>query len=344
MKQFVKICICIFWMAGVIFCSCQKNMNGPSDEVDYGKTVVASRNLIKTGDSTEIQIQIQYLEGDQPDYSWSVDHGSLVHDGNKALFKAPLDPCTATIRIRVTEKGHTIADSVRILVYKQIIILKADDLQLNQGSLLSREWLNFINLVKNKKIKASLGLIGNTLENMDRQSLKRLKDLICDDQLEIWNHGYDHVIDQVDDHGDHYWEFKNTNLEHQRQHILMTQELAKDKLGIVLKTFGAPGNAFDQNTQEALDSIDDIKVWFFGSDDSTKLVLRRFAEIEFPTHYPDYNKFIGNYISTKDYLALQIHPNSWDAIRLNEFEKIVDFLVQQKATFLTPFEFYRLSK
>jgi peptidoglycan/xylan/chitin deacetylase (PgdA/CDA1 family) len=218
--------------------------------------------------------------------------------------------------------------------------LKADDFQFNQGSLISQEWLNFINLVKRKNIRASLGLIGRSLDNIDSHSLKQLKELICDYRLELWNHGYNHVIDQIDDNGNHYWEFKNTSLEQQKQHILLTQGLAKEKLGIVLHTFGAPGNAFDQNTQEALNLIDDIKIWFFGSDESTKLVLRRFAEIEFPTHNPDYNQFLSNYDETKEYLVLQIHPNSWDQNQLPEFEKIIDFLIKEKSTFLTSIEYF----
>jgi peptidoglycan/xylan/chitin deacetylase (PgdA/CDA1 family) len=339
-----RLCPYVFSMAVFLFMGCSKNINGPGIGTVTDKHFISSKSLLKTDDSTEVQIEYETNESDRITYSWSVNFGSIVSNGEKVLYKAPSIPCMATIRVQIVDDAQCLMDSIRILVYKQIIILKADDFQFNQGSLVSQEWLNFINLVKNKNIRASLGLIGRSLENIDSHSLKQLKELICDDRIELWNHGYDHLISKKDNQGNLYWEFKNTSLQQQKEHILLTQELTKEKLGIVLHAFGAPGNAFDQNTQEAVNSIDDIKIWFFGSNESTKLVLGRFAEIEFPTHNPDYNRFIGNYDSTKDYLALQIHPNSWDGVRLNEFEKIVDFLVQERVTFLTPFEYYRYSR
>jgi len=330
--------------ASMIYFGCTKDMTGPGDETIYAKHVVAAKSLIKTGDSTEVRIQYENHESGHLSYSWSADYGSITSDGERALYKASANPCTATIKVQISSDQGCRTDSIKLVVYKQIIIFKADDLQFSRGSLLSEEWLNFINLVKNKNIKAGLGLIGGTLENLDIHSLKQIKEIIGDDRIELWNHGYNHIVGQADDEGNLFWEFKNTPLEQQRRHLLMTQELAKEKLDLVLRTFGAPGNAFDQNTVEALDSVGDIKVWLFGSNESGKLVLGRFAEIEFPTHYPDYNRFIGNYDSSKEILVLQIHPNSWDPARLGEFGKIVDFLAHEKATFLTPYEFYQHSR
>jgi peptidoglycan/xylan/chitin deacetylase (PgdA/CDA1 family) len=327
-------------MACIIFMVCTKKINGPGGKAVTDKHLFSSKSLLKTLDSTEVQIKYEGHESDRLSYSWSVNYGSIVSNGKKALFKAPSIPCTTTIRVQIIDNNLCFIDSIRILIYKQIIILKADDFQFKQKSLISQEWLNFISLVKNKNIKANLGLIGHYLDNIDSHSLKQLKELICDYRLELWNHGYSHVIDQTDNNGNHYWEFKNTSIEQQKQHILMTQGLAKKKLGIVLRTFGAPGNAIDENTQAALNLIDELKIWFFGSNESNKLVLGRFAEIEFPTHNPDYQRFLNNYDKTKEYLVLQIHPNSWDQNRLREFEKIIDFLLKEKSTFLTSIEYF----
>ena len=39
------------------------------------------------------------------------------------------------------------------------------------------------------------------------------------------------------------------------------------------------------------DETDDIKVWLFGDTRSGKLVLERFADMEYPTVVPDYQFF-----------------------------------------------------
>jgi len=42
------------------------------------------------------------------------------------------------------------------------------------------------------------------------------------------------------------------------------------------------------------------------------------------------------------YPALQIHPNFWDENGFSEFKKIVNFLIQNDVTFITPYEYYQL--
>ena len=109
-----------------------------------------------------------------------------------------------------------------------------------------------------------------------------------------------------------------------------------------MRTFGAPGNAIDNNTITALDSFDEIKVWFYGLDGSNKLVLERTSDMEYPAGKPDYISFLESYDSTKEYLVFQIHPNMWDENQFEEFKKIISYLKEQKITFVLPYEYYNI--
>lgn len=225
--------------------------------------------------------------------------------------------------------------------FKQFIILKADDLNFDRNHIVTLQWQRFINYILEKNIKAALGLIGNSLEKGNAAYIDYIKNLDSTGNFEIWNHGFDHIVNQVNERGERYHEFRNTSFEYQKTQLLKTQELARQKLNMTLHAFGAPGNAYDQNTIAALAEIKELKVWFFGPQNSSLLALKRYSEIEYPTHNPDYQKFMQFYNPKREYLALQIHPNSWNDQRFEEFKKIIEQLIADGATFITPCQYYR---
>jgi hypothetical protein len=213
---------------------------------------------------------------------------------------------------------------------KQVIILKADDF------IFSEQWVRFIRYIENKKIKVSLGVVGKQLYN---ESLcDWIKSLSINNNIEFWNHGLTHECKE-------YFEFKGSSYEYQLTHLQKAQQLFKDKVGITVHTFGAPCNAIDENTSQALADIEEIKIWYYGKTDSIKLCLERKGNIESPIMQPNYNEFIERYNQDKldqyDYLALQIHPGFWDDKGWEDFEKIIDFLNQKEVVFMTPFEYYQ---
>ena len=190
-----------------------------------------------------------------------------------------------------------------------------------------------------ENLKAGLGLIGNSLEGSNPAYIARIQDAYRSGHFEIWNHGYDHMLNVTSQPGQYIREFYGTSYAHQTEHLLKTQNLAKEKLGITLHAFGAPYDHSDQNTVRVIDETDDIRVWFFGDPVSSKCVLGRYADIEFPVHNPDYEKFLQDYDSEKEYLVFEIHPNSWDDPRFEQFEKIIDWLKAADVTFVTPYEY-----
>jgi predicted deacetylase len=307
--------------------------------------VTLKDKLLRSHDSTTIEISISEYNDSDFSFEWSCNLGKIKGPGDKATFYAPDIAGMSTIKIKVTDNYNNIqTDSVNILIYKQFIILKADDLIFDKINIVSEHWRSFIDFIKLKKIKASLGLIGTSLQIGNDQYFSYLKDLDSSGYFEIWNHGYSHLINATNITGQIYHEFWNTSYDYQKEDLLKAQALAKEKLGITLRAFGAPGNNLDRNTLKALEEIKDIKVWYFGMEDFSKLSLKRSIEIELPTFFPNLKEFKNsyNYYVKQPYLVLQIHPNTWDETRFSEFKKVIDLLIQNDVTFINPSEYYSL--
>jgi Uncharacterized protein conserved in bacteria (DUF2334) len=299
--------------------------------------------ILRIQDSTSIDLKINDYNGSNLSINWSTDDGYIKGAGTKVKYFAPDHRGLAKIKVKIIDRSNTIyLDSIDIIIYKQLIFLKADDLRYDSLNLVSTSWKLFIDYIESEKIKASLGLIGNSLENGNETFYSYLKVIASSGFFEIWNHGYDHLLNGINENGVGFDEFFNTSFEYQKDHILKTQLLAKEKLNITIHTFGAPGNYKDSSTLKAVEGIDDIKVWYFGFETYSKLNLERVANIEFPYFNPNFQKFLENYDTKPCWLALQIHPATWDENRFSEFRKIINFLEQEDVTFMNPFEYYQL--
>ena len=304
-----------------------------------------SLQLLKINESTEIELNHSNFNNPNITVAWSADTGMIVGYGSLAIYTAPSEPCTTLVQAIVTDSfNNTSVDSIKIIIYKQLIILKADDLSYSANYIIPLGFQNFIDYIENNNIKASIGLIGNSLEVKNEQYLQYIKNISSDGSFEIWNHGYNHKLTGTNENGETYHEFWNTTYDYQKDHLEKTQELALEKLGITLRAFGAPGNNHDSITLDIINENDEIKLWFYGNPESDKIVLERHYNIEFSSQYPDYEEFVNNYPANEEYLALQIHPKAWDNEGFNQFELIIEFLMTQKVAFITPYEFYRLSE
>ena len=314
-------------------------------EMNFTLNPSDSLQLLKINESTEIELNHSNFNNPNITVAWSADTGMIVGYGSLAIYTAPSEPCTTLVQAIVTDSfNNTSVDSIKIIIYKQLIILKADDLSYSANYIIPLGFQNFIDYVENNNIKASIGLIGNSLEVKNEQYLQYIKNISSDGSFEIWNHGYNHKLTGTNENGETYHEFWNTTYDYQKDHLEKTQELALEKLGITLRAFGAPGNNHDLITLDVINENDEIKLWFYGNPESDKIVLERHYNIEFSSQYPDYEEFVNNYPANEEYLALQIHPKAWDNEGFNQFELIIEFLMTQKVAFITPYEFYRLSE
>lgn len=228
------------------------------------------------------------------------------------------------------------------------VILKLDDLWFEQG-LVHPGWQQVVAYLNQQKIKGTIGLIADSLEEADSSYIQWMKQRE-QEGYEIWNHGYCHCKPMVD--GEEQREFRGTDYAYQLESLLKAQRLAQEKLGITMHSFGAPYNSTDDFTAKALAQIPDLKVWIYkeSKTPTEKFTLPRIAEvnIEYPVHIPDFEQFKNGYEQFKNepILVIQGHPRSWveDSSRFEEFKQIVTFLQSEGVLFTTPYQYYQLIK
>lgn len=314
-----------------------------SNQKDSFITLTSTDKSLRVNDSTNITVNINEHNNLKLTYMWSANIGKIGGQGKQVTYIAPDSKGKAVITVRITdEESNVYEDFISILIYKQFIILKADDLVFDKSYIISQNWKRFISYIKTKRIKSSIGIIGNSLKKRNSKYFSLIKNLNKSGYFEIWNHGYNHFLNDTKRDGKIYSEFSNTSYKFQKKYLLKTQNLAKKKLGITLHTFGAPGNAIDENTLQVIDEVDDIKVWLIGDISSTKLILSDHCWIERPIHNPNYQRFLNCYNPKLEYLLLQIHPHSWDEGRFEQLKKIIEYLIQEGVTFILPYEYYEL--
>lgn len=344
----MKLVFLVITSALLLLLHCAKQINDPENIMNLQKTmpiISAADSIVKINGETIISLNTNSNSVDSlVAIFWSTDFGTIQNNGHTAHYFAPDNPGTAVIKAKIVHSSQTLEAEIAIQVYQQIIILKADDIVFDEKMTISINWQYFFNYIKAKKIKASLGVIGSSLEHNNPNYCAFLKELHRSGTFELWNHGYDHKINYLNRKGELAHEFCATPYDQQKEHLHRTQLLAREKLGIIMHTFGAPGNKKDHVTLKIIDESSDIKVWLFGLPASHKLVLERKANIEFPALHPNFQKFLENYKRDEDYLVLQIHPNAWDSNRFQEFSKIIDYLIAQRVVFLNPFDYYKLTR
>ena len=213
---------------------------------------------------------------------------------------------------------------------KPIVILKCDDFELNP------QWERFITYCETMNLNASIGVVGKQLDNEGlREWINRLKH---NPAFEFWSHGLTHDCGS-------YPEFNGTPYEDQFSHIMESQRVFNERVGITFNTFGAPCNKIDNNTSRALTDSEDVHVWLFGKGEWSGLSLERRGEIEFPYGYPNYSEFVDGYntdqLERYDYLVFQLHPGFWDESLFGEFEKVMDFLYDKGVIIMTSREYYQ---
>lgn len=221
------------------------------------------------------------------------------------------------------------------------IVIKLDDFGSHRGRVHPR-WQQVADFARAKNIKVTFGIIGKKMDEENPEFVQWVKDQHAAGRIEFWHHGWDHA--ERTENGKRIMEFAGEPLEHQRDHLAKTQKLAREKFGFAFTTFGAPFNATDENTVQALADDPDLKVWLYGDParPAGKVVLERSAvTIETPTMIPNYGAFLEAYAHSRgaEYFVLQGHPAGWNDERWEQFGKIVDFLIAQKAEFVLASDF-----
>lgn len=230
-----------------------------------------------------------------------------------------------------------------------VVILKMDDLtqrgaNKDKGEAVSENFRVFVDTLRRFEIKASLGIICNSLADGTPEYFAWIKALHEEGIVEFWNHGYTHQEFPRKNNRRHT-EFANSTLEEQIESIGKGQRLAREKLGFDLTGFGAPFNQIDGTTTKAMESFPEITSWFYGpvqaSSDKRRSLERR-MDLEAPTLKPNSEQLIdafNRHGKDLQYIVLQGHPNSWGGKQRAEFVKCIQFLKEQGCRFMTPSEF-----
>lgn len=219
------------------------------------------------------------------------------------------------------------------------IILKLDDFYSNAGSSTSTPTLDYL---VSKQIKAGLGFVSS---RNDETALRIYSSYLNQTNangeklFEIWNHGYDHKDP----------EFDGTTYAYQKTHFDDANQGILDNLRIQMRSFGSPYNANDATTNIVISENPNYKVTMFNSPSPSSgtgiLNLTKRVNMESATGVPSFSYFQTNYNALKsnytEFMILQGHPYAWTSTaKLDEFKKIIDFLISEGVEFVTPFGYY----
>ncbi len=333
----------IYFCSGLLLLTCDVGLDISDSIKNVQINLEVQNKLLKKGDSTYISLIYDVPSDSLANITWKIDEGKFTDYGTSIMYQAPQRTGSVNINAEIITKNGTIrAVSARLLIYSQIIFLKADDLVFDKERIISDRWRKFIAYIYSEQIKASLGLIGNSLTNDNPLYHSHLRTLAANDHIELFNHGYDHLINYIDQNGRQYNEFQSRPLAYQLEHLRATQRLAKVLLGVNLIAFSAPGNAIDEMTTKAMVQVDELKIWFLGPPDSPKLNLNSLWMVETQPGKPNYRVAVENYLTESDYHVIQLHPNAWNVSDFNEFNEIIAFLKNRDVTFMNPTEYYAL--
>jgi peptidoglycan/xylan/chitin deacetylase (PgdA/CDA1 family) len=235
-----------------------------------------------------------------------------------------------------------------------MIVLKLDDLSVGQSGRMPNAWQRVLDILKARQIKGSIGIICDSLAAGGPQYCEWIKTAQQTGLVEFWFHGQDHVART--ENNTELAEFVGRSYEEQKSRFDASLKLSQEKLGFTLHTFGPPGGgksgSFDEATFRVMADVPDMKVWLYPQpiDDQGRqleaqgkvTVLDRVWQVnlEQPLFVPSAEKLIQGFVKfpQRKYFVLQGHPAHWKEEGFAEFEKILDFLQQQNAEFVTPSE------
>jgi hypothetical protein len=233
-----------------------------------------------------------------------------------------------------------------------VVMLKLDDLVRQKGkdATVPARWQRLVDFLESEKIKASLGILTESLEGDCSAYSEWLKQHVSRGYIELWDHGYYQkgLPEQMKTNG-RTAENVGAAVADQAAMFEKSLSLVKAKTGLGLAAFGPHSTGIDGITYEALERFPEIKaVWFYGPPKglkTSKVVIRRLMELERPLFVPNpgqLKKSFEKNRATLPYVAIQGHPNQWDDARFEAFKKAVFYLRDQGCRFVTVSEFLAL--
>jgi len=322
---------------------------------EEGTLAITANSLITQKDHfVDLAVSPSSREDSIESVNWSAPFGRFeIYKENKTRFYPEGNTGPVKISAEGRKKsGESFRVEINIDVFSQLVLLKADDLAFNKNFAMEGVFDKFYRRIQYHKIKASVGLMGQSLvlAGINNSALGKvqtafflykIKKLHDDGIIEIWHHGYDHGYP----HGFKSMgiEFEGKAFDYQLEHLQLTQKLSKRRLGISLKAFGAPCNAIDALTDSALEELDEINVKFFTEFEGTsKLRVAVNTTLEAGADPLLFKTFSESYRPDIAISVIQIHPKGWNDVKWRAFDKSIKFLKAQKVKFVTPQDVYKI--
>lgn len=222
---------------------------------------------------------------------------------------------------------------------RKVCLLKLDDVHYgDNGETVPPRWERLMSYLMENNQKAGLGIIGYSLADGSQDFIDWIRHYQSQPNIEFWAHGF-HNRMSMDEEGEfekpYYMQYRS---------LLMTDSLARSRLGFTLSTWGPHWTAVNGDTDLALSRIPSIRMALGAPGKAVHFkgyVLETPLWMEYPVHNPDYDEFVRHYREIGDTLGcfyLQGHPNSWDDTRWENFTRIVKFLHDEGVLFVTPSE------
>lgn len=160
-------------------------------------------------------------------------------------------------------------------------------------------------------IKVTWGIIGSAVCSWDDDAVKWIKNAVQSGLYCFWNHGWTHE----------FREFASLSEKEIVTRLVNTQNAVHEKLGIVMDTVGAPCNAFNEDFANALNSVQELRYWYYGLDCWGGRNFKRELELEYPLFRPS---FLG------------CPNNRLDAGNVDESIKTISAALDNPAAFMPP--------
>ncbi|HYF37244.1 MAG TPA: hypothetical protein VD994_18225 [Prosthecobacter sp.] len=229
-------------------------------------------------------------------------------------------------------------------------MLKLDDLVRASGkpeATVSPRWQRVTDFLEGEKIKASYGILCDSLEGDCPAYVEWLKNVVARGYIELWHHGYyARLLPEEMKVTGRTQEYLGGTVEDQLTMFRKSFDLVKEKVGVDMIAFGPHSTTIDGITYQAMEQFPQIRlVWYYGPPKGTatsKFVVERLMELERPLFVPNPENVQRNFElkrATLPYVAIQGHPNQWDDARFDAFKKAVLYLRDQGCVFVTPSEF-----
>lgn len=234
------------------------------------------------------------------------------------------------------------------------IVLKLDDLVENNGGV-HPLWTRVADYLAGRDIKAGFGIICYAIPDASDAWIQWVREEHDAGLVEFWCHGWDHLA-WTDGDGVQHAEFFARSYDEQMKRFEDSQAYALDRLGFVFRSFGPGGSVGLSMDQTTLDVLADepyiASIMYPQPQDNPGRALEATGKVavldrvwavnlESSVGNPSFDTFLAGYNAneSREYFVLQGHPMHWSSdAKWQEFTKIIDFLVEQNAVFMTPSE------